>query len=156
MKDCQDLSILPHLCETHEQELKVMNENHSILKDIENTCIKAKYEFTLNVQGRIGWIVQIENELQRIGVQLDIFNESLERLKYQIDILEKIYAAPTAYFACIAETVRRRSYSQAFLMVCSLFNFHFDLHQDNHYIIYIPSSGLLKWHADSTPCIMRK
>ncbi|XP_044750308.1 RB1-inducible coiled-coil protein 1 isoform X2 [Coccinella septempunctata] len=119
MKDCKDMSILPHLCETHEQELEVMNENHSILKDIENTCIKAKYEFTLNVQSRIGWIVHIENELQHIGVQLDIFNESLERLKYQMDILEKIYAAPTAYFACIAETVRRRSFSQAFLMWAS-------------------------------------
>ncbi|XP_045469962.1 RB1-inducible coiled-coil protein 1 isoform X2 [Harmonia axyridis] len=119
MKDCKDVSILPHLCETHAQELQVMNENHSILKDIENTCTKAKYEFTHNVQGRIGWIVNIENELQQIGIQLDIFNETVERLRFQISILEKIYMAPTAYFACIAETVRRRSFSQAFIMWAS-------------------------------------
>lgn len=61
--------------------------------------------------------MEIESQILEFNQKLIIHNESIKRLKRHFDILRQIHLAPTIYVSSIAEVVRRRAFSQAFLLV---------------------------------------
>ncbi|KAL3281810.1 hypothetical protein HHI36_005010 [Cryptolaemus montrouzieri] len=129
VQNLKDSSILPDLCTSHIKQLSVMAENHKALIDTCDKCTKAKEELSRNVSSRLSWVTFTQNSMQKIGDQIDVFSENIARLKYQLGILEQVDMAPAAYFSCVAEIVRRRSFSQAFLvwaseLACRLLTIH--------------------------------
>ncbi|XP_058801847.1 RB1-inducible coiled-coil protein 1 isoform X2 [Phymastichus coffea] len=114
-----DESVLPDLCRSHRKQLEVMLKNHNELRDIRSRCTLAKQQLAPNLHERLKWIMQVENCMMDIDNRLVLYNESLRRLRRQLEILRQIHMAPQMYMEAIAEVVRRRTFSQAFLMWAS-------------------------------------
>lgn len=53
-----------------------------------------------------------------IDHKLVVYHENLRRLRRHLEVLQQIHLAPAAYLNAVAEVVRRRAFSQAFLSVC--------------------------------------
>lgn len=113
-----DTSILPDLCKSHKRQLLVMLKNHQDICDIRRRCTKAKSELSQNIIFRLQWIILVESNILELNQRLVIVNECLKRLRKQFDVLRQIHLAPSIYVASISEVVRRRAFSQAFLVVC--------------------------------------
>lgn len=108
-----------------------MLQNHQSICDIRRRCAKAKDELSNNILYRLKWIVAVESNIMELNQKLIIHNESLRRLRRQFDILRQIHQAPPIYVASISEVVRRRAFSQAFLMVSwrfVIFSLNLDLY----------------------------
>lgn len=63
------------------------------------------------------WIMYVENLILETDHKLMIYHESLKRLRRHVEIIQQIHIAPAMYLSAVAEVVRRRAFSQAFLMV---------------------------------------
>lgn len=116
-----DPSILPDLCISHKRQLLVMLENHQRLRDIRRRCTRAKEELSVNLYHRLKWIMYVENLILETDHKLMIYHESLKRLRRHVEIIQQIHLAPSMYLSAVAEVVRRRAFSQAFLLVILLF-----------------------------------
>lgn len=114
-----DASVLPDLCASHRRQLLVMLQNHNQLRDIRRRCIKAKEELSLNIFHRLKWIMYVENKMMEVDSKLMMYNESLKRLRRHMEVLQQIHLAPQMYMNAVAEVVRRRTFSQAFLVWAS-------------------------------------
>jgi RB1-inducible coiled-coil protein 1 len=59
----------------------------------------------------------VESKICEMDLRLVMYHESVKRLRRQLEILQQLHTAPTVYLTAVAEVVRRRTFSQAFLMV---------------------------------------
>ncbi|KAK0161341.1 hypothetical protein PV327_009821 [Microctonus hyperodae] len=126
-----DPSVLPDLCASHRRQLVVMMENHSQLRDIRRRCTRAKEELSVNIYQRLKWIMYVENKMMEVDGKLVMYNENLKRLRRHLDVLQQIHLAPQMYLSAVTEVVRRRTFSQAFLvwaenLACQLLTAHRD------------------------------
>ncbi|XP_077273593.1 autophagy-related 17 isoform X2 [Temnothorax americanus] len=124
-----DASVLPDLCNSHRRQLLVMLQNHNQLRDIRRRCTKAKEELSVNIYHRLKWIMYVENKMVEVGNKLIIYHESLKRLRRHLEVLQQIHLAPQMYMSAVVEVVRRRTFSQAFLvwarnLACQLLTVH--------------------------------
>ncbi|XP_078047193.1 autophagy-related 17 isoform X1 [Augochlora pura] len=124
-----DASVLPDLCASHRRQLLVMMQNHNQLRDIRRRCTKAKEELSVNIYYRLKWIMYVENKMMVVDSKLMMYNESLKRLRRHLEVLQQIHLAPQMYMNAVAEVVRRRTFSQAFLvwassLACQLLTVH--------------------------------
>ncbi|XP_076671485.1 autophagy-related 17 isoform X2 [Andrena cerasifolii] len=124
-----DASVLPDLCMSHRRQLLVMLENHNQLRDIRRRCTKAKEELSVNIYHRLKWIMYVENKMMEVDSKLMMYHESLKRLRRHLEVLQQIHLAPQMYMNAVAEVVRRRTFSQAFLvwasnLACQLLTIH--------------------------------
>ncbi|XP_043264835.1 RB1-inducible coiled-coil protein 1 isoform X1 [Colletes gigas] len=124
-----DASVLPDLCTSHRHQLIVMLQNHNQLRDIRRRCTKAKEELSVNIYHRLKWIMYVENKMMEINGKLVMYHESLKRLRRHLEVLQQIHLAPQMYMNAVAEVVRRRTFSQAFLvwasnLACQLLTVH--------------------------------
>ncbi|KAL0119773.1 hypothetical protein PUN28_007898 [Cardiocondyla obscurior] len=124
-----DASVLPDLCNSHRRQLQVMLQNHNQLRDIRRRCTKAKEELSINIYHRLKWIMYVENKMVEVGNKLIIYHESLKRLRRHLEVLQQIHLAPEIYMSAVVEVVRRRTFSQAFLvwarnLACQLLTVH--------------------------------
>ncbi|XP_017878642.1 RB1-inducible coiled-coil protein 1 isoform X2 [Ceratina calcarata] len=124
-----DASILPDLCALHRRQLLVMQQNHNKLRDIRRRCTKAKEELSVNIYHRLKWIMYVENKMKEMDRKLVMYHESLKRIRRYLEVLQQIHLAPQMYMNAVAEVVRRRTFSQAFLvwasnLACQLLTVH--------------------------------
>ncbi|KAF5305192.1 hypothetical protein FQA39_LY09280 [Lamprigera yunnana] len=124
-----DTSILPDLCASHRKQLVVMLNNHQQLSDIRRRCIKAKSELGSNLHHRLKWVMYMENLMVKVDQQMIVYHESLRRMRTHLEVLQQIHLAPVTYLSAVAEVVRRRAFSQAFLswaseLACYLLTIH--------------------------------
>ncbi|XP_017792892.1 PREDICTED: RB1-inducible coiled-coil protein 1 isoform X2 [Habropoda laboriosa] len=124
-----DASVLPDLCTSHRRQLLVMLQNHNKLRDIRRRCTKAKEELSVNIYHRLKWIMYVENKMMEVDGKLVMYHESLKRLRRHLEVLQQIHLAPHMYMNAVAEVVRRRTFSQAFLvwasnLACQLLTVH--------------------------------
>ncbi|KAK9308806.1 hypothetical protein QLX08_001395 [Tetragonisca angustula] len=124
-----DASVLPDLCTSHRRQLIVMLHNHNKLRDIRRRCTKAKEELSVNIYHRLKWIMYVENKMMEVDGKLVMYHESLKRLRRHLEVLQQIHLAPQMYMNAVAEVVRRRTFSQAFLvwasnLACQLLTVH--------------------------------
>ncbi|XP_014260656.1 RB1-inducible coiled-coil protein 1 isoform X2 [Cimex lectularius] len=111
-----DTSILPDLCNSHKRQLVVMLRNHHQLRDIRRRCIKAKQELSTNLYHRLKWVMFVESRISELDMKLVMYHENIKRLRRQLEVLSQIHLAPNVYLTAVAEVVRRRAFSQAFLV----------------------------------------
>ncbi|XP_015607626.1 RB1-inducible coiled-coil protein 1 isoform X4 [Cephus cinctus] len=114
-----DASVLPDLCTSHRRQLLVMLQNHNQLRDIRRRCTRAKEELSVNIYHRLKWIMYVENKMMEVDGKLVMYHESLKRLRRHLEVLQQIHLAPQMYVSAVAEVVRRRTFSQAFLVWAS-------------------------------------
>ncbi|XP_063977047.1 RB1-inducible coiled-coil protein 1-like isoform X2 [Diachasmimorpha longicaudata] len=124
-----DPSVLPDLCASHRRQLMVMMENHSQLRDIRRRCTRAKEELSVNIYHRLKWITYVENKMMEVDGKLVMYHENLKRLRRHLEVLQQIHLAPHMYVTAVSEVVRRRTFSQAFLvwasnLACQLLTVH--------------------------------
>lgn len=124
-----DASVLPDLCTSHRRQLLVMLENHNQLRDIRRRCTKSKEELSVNIYQRLKWVMYVENKMREVDSKLMMYNESLKRLRRHLEVFQQIHLAPQMYMSAVAEVVRRRTFSQAFLvwasnLACQLLTVH--------------------------------
>lgn len=109
---------MPTLCTYHKDKLTVMLETHKQICDIRGRCIKAKEELSVNLYIRLKWVTYVENCILDTDQKLVIYLENLKRLRRHLEVLQQIHLTPATYLSAVAEVVRRRAFSQAFLLVC--------------------------------------
>lgn len=124
-----DASVLPDLCTSHRNQLAVMLSNHNQLRDIRRRCTKAKEELSGNIHVRLKWVMYVENKMMEVDSKLVMYHESLKRLRRHLEVLQQIHLAPQMYMNAVAEVVRRRTFSQSFLvwasnLACQLLTAH--------------------------------
>ncbi|XP_050497688.1 RB1-inducible coiled-coil protein 1 isoform X6 [Diabrotica virgifera virgifera] len=115
----KDASVLPDLCMSHKKQLQMMAFNHTQICDIRRRCTRAKEELSINLYHRLKWVMYIEDHILETDNKLVIYNESLKRLTKHLIILEQVHKAPATYLCAVAEVVRRRTFSQHFLLWAS-------------------------------------
>ncbi|KAF6214202.1 hypothetical protein GE061_008941 [Apolygus lucorum] len=111
-----DASILPDLCTSHKRQLVVMLRNHQQLRDIRKRCVRAKQELSTNLYHRLKWVMFVESRILEVDSKLVMYHESIKRLQRQLEVISQIHSAPNVYLSAVAEVVRRRTFSQAFLI----------------------------------------
>lgn len=126
-----DTSILPDLCESHRKQLKVMLKNHNQLVDNRRRCVKAKAELGEALHRRFRWIMKMEDTMSDVSRNMLTFDENIKRLRTSFQVVQQIHLAPALYLSAVAEVVRRRAFSQAFLswaseLACYVLTIHND------------------------------
>ncbi|CAG9768398.1 unnamed protein product [Ceutorhynchus assimilis] len=115
----KDTSILPDLCETHMKQLELIKICHQKLMDDRNRIVRAKYELSKSLCARIGWVQNVEDKLWELDSLLVYFHEHLQRLRKHLEVFQQLHLAPSTYMNAVVEVVRRRSFSQTFLLWAS-------------------------------------
>lgn len=59
----------------------------------------------------------VENTILDTSHRLFICHENLKRLRKHLEVLQQIHLAPAIYLTAVTEVVRRKTFSQAFLVV---------------------------------------
>lgn len=111
-----DASILPDLCASHKKQLVVMLQNHMQLRDLKRRIYKAKQELVANLHHRLKWVMFTECRINELEMKLMMYRECLKRLRKQLTVLQQLHIAPSVYMTTVSEVVRRRAFSQAFLV----------------------------------------
>ncbi|XP_075213216.1 autophagy-related 17 isoform X2 [Lycorma delicatula] len=111
-----DASILPDLCASHRRQLQVMLKNHQQLRDIRRRCVLAKEELSVNLYHRLKWVMYVENRICEMDAKLLMHQENIKRLREHFQLIQQLHIAPRVYLSAVAEVVRRRTFSQAFLL----------------------------------------
>ncbi|CAH1390768.1 unnamed protein product [Nezara viridula] len=111
-----DASILPDLCASHKKQLMVMLKNHMQLRDLKRRIYKAKQELVINLHHRLKWVMFTECRINELEMKLMMYRECLKRLRKHLTILQQLHMAPSVYMTAVSEVVRRRDFSQAFLV----------------------------------------
>ncbi|KAL1494677.1 hypothetical protein ABEB36_010242 [Hypothenemus hampei] len=115
----RDTSILPDLCATHVQQMEIMKNCHIKLMDDRNRIVKAKNELSKSLCTRIGWVQNVQDKIWELNSLLMYFHEHLQRLRKHLEVFQQLHLAPLIYVNAVVEVVRRRSFSQMFLMWAS-------------------------------------
>lgn len=66
---------------------------------------------------RLRWIMYVENNMFDLERRLNLYHDGLKRLRRRLNVVQQIHLAPSMYLTAVGEVVRRRTFSQAFLMV---------------------------------------
>ncbi|PSN56671.1 hypothetical protein C0J52_00056 [Blattella germanica] len=114
-----DPSIIPDLCASHRHQLIVMLKNHDTLLELRGRCSRAKQELCHNLHVRLKWVMYVENQMCDLGVRLMIYAEKLKKVRRLIDVIQQVHLCPQMYVTAVGEVVRRRTFSQAFLLWAS-------------------------------------
>jgi len=61
--------------------------------------------------------MNIQAHAAEIQTMLRLHGDYLKRIRASIEIINQLHTTPRNYVSAVSEVVRRRSYSQAFLMV---------------------------------------
>lgn len=117
----RDSSILPDLCQAHQHQLMVMFKKHQHLDEIRRKCAKAKVELIGNLNSRLKWIMHVQHALTETSSKLTVYNESLRRLRCQIEVVEQMHVAAAIYGEAVMEVVRRKKFSESYNKVMFLF-----------------------------------
>ncbi|KAJ8977506.1 hypothetical protein NQ317_017124 [Molorchus minor] len=125
----QDQSILPDLCASHVKQLQLIAQNHQHLCDIRRRCTKAKEELSANLHHRLKWVMFVEDRVLEVDQKIVIYYEHLKRLRKNLEVLQQIHVAPAMYLRAVAEVVRRRTFSQSYMLwaselACHLLTIH--------------------------------
>uniref|UniRef100_A0AAR5QFW2 Ubiquitin-like domain-containing protein n=1 Tax=Dendroctonus ponderosae TaxID=77166 RepID=A0AAR5QFW2_DENPD len=115
----KDNSILPELSVSHMHQLTLILETHEKLMEDRNRIIKAKFELSKSLCFRIGWVQQVEGKLWELDNLLVYFHEHLQRLRKHLEVFQQLHIAPIIYMNALVEVVRRRLFSQLFLLWAS-------------------------------------
>lgn len=119
----RDNSILPDLCATHEQQLRVVGDKYSELSDIRDRCAAAKREFCGVIHRRLQWASHISKLISSLSHKQTLWISSFHRMEKFINVFDQINRAPTIYLSFIGEIYRRRHTSQKFLTwACAVAN----------------------------------
>lgn len=59
----------------------------------------------------------VEQQMVDSNQKLIIYHENLKRLQRYLEVLQQIHLTPTTYLNAVVEVVRRREFSQAYLLV---------------------------------------
>lgn len=94
-----------------------MATNHQHLCDIKRRCLNSKNELNSNLHNRLRWVTFIEQRMVETNHKMVLYHENLKRLQRFLEILQQIHFAPTTYLNAVVEVVRRREFSQAYLLV---------------------------------------
>ncbi|XP_018903400.1 uncharacterized protein Atg17 isoform X2 [Bemisia tabaci] len=124
-----DTSILPDLCTSHCRQLEVMLMNHQKIRDIRRRCNRAKEELSVNLYHRLKGVMFVENRICEMDSRLVLHHENLKRLRKHLEVVQQLHHAPRMYLSAVSEVVRRRSFSEAFLvwaneLACQLLAVH--------------------------------
>lgn len=119
-KRTNDPSIIPDLCRSHETQLEIMMKNYQKIRDIRRKCIMSKQELSRNIHLRLKWVMDVEKTQAEIAEKLIVHRENIRRLKSHMEIVQQIHNAPDLYIKSVAEVIRRRSFSQAYIEFCHL------------------------------------
>ena len=94
-------------------------------------CEKAKNELAANLHHRMKWVVKIQDQMADKGHNLVMYSQELQRLQMKMEIIEQIHAAPSMYIACSVEVVRRKAFSDRFLLKAAALSEKFsDLYEE--------------------------
>lgn len=113
--DTRDFSMLPEITKNNEHQLGVMLNNHIKIRDFRNKAIRAKEEFSINLQNRLKWVLYVEQQLKDSDAKLMIYKENLSKLDRFFEIIEQVHKAPELYLASVCEAMRRRRFSRSYL-----------------------------------------
>ncbi|XP_056637199.1 RB1-inducible coiled-coil protein 1 isoform X2 [Diorhabda sublineata] len=115
----KDPSVLPDLCTSHKKQLAMMASYHAQICDIRRRCAKAKEELSINLYHRLKWVMYIEDRVTEAYYKMDAYGSDIDKLKYNIGLLQQMHMCPTYYLSALTEVVRRRTFSQQFLLWAS-------------------------------------
>lgn len=59
----------------------------------------------------------IQERAAEIRSMLVLHGANMKRVRGYVEVVQQLHSTPKNYFSAVSEVVRRRSYSQAFLMV---------------------------------------
>uniref|UniRef100_A0A182MAP5 RB1-inducible coiled-coil protein 1 n=1 Tax=Anopheles culicifacies TaxID=139723 RepID=A0A182MAP5_9DIPT len=110
-----DVSVLPDLCSMHQTQLQLMKDSHISLLEYRRRCTAAKEELGFNLTKRIKYIMTLETKVHELDSTMQLYHTSLQRLEKHLSIIEQIHMLPSMYVKAVAEVVRRRMFSSAFL-----------------------------------------
>ena len=113
-RNLNDTSILPDLCASHRQQLKVMIRHDEKLRDIRNRCSRAKEELSMNLHARLRWVMFVQRQLAEVDSRLVLQNENLRRMRRHFDLLRQLHLAPAVYLRSLVEIVRRKQFASKF------------------------------------------
>ena len=111
----RDASILPDLCASHKEQLKVMSSNYKKITSIRKRCAKAKEELSANLHHRMKWVCYVQDQMAEKVQLLMMYLEELRRLEKKMDVIEQLHIAPSIYIATAVEVVRRKAFSDHYL-----------------------------------------
>ncbi|XP_066138888.1 RB1-inducible coiled-coil protein 1 isoform X3 [Euwallacea fornicatus] len=115
----KDTSILPDLCATHAQQLDLVKNCHQRIIEDRSRIVKSKNELSKSLCARIAWVQTVEDKFWELDFLLVYFNGQVNRLRKHLELFQQIHLAPLIYMNAVVEVVRRRSFSQLFLMWAS-------------------------------------
>ncbi|XP_058061524.1 RB1-inducible coiled-coil protein 1 [Anopheles bellator] len=124
-----DASILPDLCTSHQNHLRLMLDNHKKMFDYRRRCTVAKDQLSDNITKRLAYIISVETKVSEHDNYMLFYRTSLKRLQKHLSIIEQIHMAPCMYVSAVTEVVRRRMFSSSFLrwasdLACRLMTIH--------------------------------
>ena len=65
----------------------------------------------------------VEKSICDLDNKLVIRHETLKKIRHRVEIIRQIYDSPTIYCRALVEVVRRRRFSQRYLLVTILFTY---------------------------------
>ncbi len=72
-------TILPDLCASHREQLKVMSQNFQAVSSIRKRCASSKLEMCALLHGRMKWVVGVQNCMADAGRHILMYAEELKR-----------------------------------------------------------------------------
>jgi len=123
----KDKSILPDLCASHREQMKVMSQNYRDVTSIRRRCNSAKSELCEVLHSRMKWVVSVQDYMAESGRKLVVYSEELRRFERELDVIQQLHAAPSMYVATAMEVVRRRSFSEHYLKNAATLNERFTI-----------------------------
>lgn len=119
-KRTNDPSIIPELCNTHEAQLDIMMRNYHKIRDIRRKCVASKQELSSAIHFRLKWVMTVEKQQAEVSERLLVYRENIRRLKSHLETVQQIHCAPELYVKAVAEVIRRKNFSQAYIDFCHL------------------------------------
>uniref|UniRef100_UPI00358E03FD RB1-inducible coiled-coil protein 1-like n=1 Tax=Myxine glutinosa TaxID=7769 RepID=UPI00358E03FD len=111
LKDC---SVLPDLCLSHANQLRIMLSNHGKLLELQECCCQAKQELADNLHVRLRWCYFVMHQADGLIDRLVALSHLLSDLEARLKAAQQLVLAPKLYCLAVAETARRRQFSQQY------------------------------------------
>ncbi|RUS91363.1 hypothetical protein EGW08_000880 [Elysia chlorotica] len=113
-KTADVVSVLPNLCQTHKQQLRIMVERQQRIEALQNNFIKSKQEMSTNIHQRLSWVMHVETSIAQLDNELIFHMKSMKILQCNLELLSQVKVAPKVYADIVVETTRRRNFSDKF------------------------------------------
>ncbi|XP_065207804.1 RB1-inducible coiled-coil protein 1 isoform X2 [Planococcus citri] len=119
ISDLRDDSILPDLIAAHRDTLRAMKANHTNVRNCRFMCLQTKKELCDIIHKKLKAVMTIQERAAEIRSMLLLHGANMKRVRQYVEVVQQLHSTPKNYFSAVSEVVRRRSYSQAFLMWAS-------------------------------------